>query len=250
VNGRYEYALSFSPDGTGLLFTIEAPEQRAQILHSRIEDGRWTKPEPVSLASGARKAEMEAFFSPDGDRIFFAPYDEGMDVRIWSIEIGPDGWHSPKALGPPVSEDPAFFPTISSRGVLYYTNLAKRKVYKAQLEAGRVTGASDAGIEFGGHSFIAPDESFVLLDAAHSDSRGNRDIYVSFREADGSWVTPRNLGDEVNTEYSETCPSLSPDGRYLFFSRYDEEGELSNIYWISSSVIEDARRPADGKPRH
>jgi hypothetical protein len=37
--------------------------------------------------------------------------------------------------------------------------------------------------------------------------------------------------------HSETCPSLSPDGRYLFFSRYNEPGGLSNIYWISSAVI-------------
>jgi hypothetical protein len=145
-----------------------------------------------------------------------------------------------------VSDDPAFFPTSSSRGVLYYTNLAKRKVYAAQLKDGRVTEATDAGIEFGGHPFVAPDESFVLLDAETSDSRGSRDIYVAFRNADASWTTPRNLGEEVNTRYSETCPTLSADGKYLFFSRYNEEGELSNIYWISRSVIEDARRAAAG----
>jgi Tol biopolymer transport system component len=250
VNGRYEYALSFSPDGTQLFFTIEAPEQSAQLLHSRIEDGRWTPPEAVSLTSGAKQAEMEAFFSPDAKRIFFAPYDEGMDVRIWSIEVGRDGWHSPRELGPPVSDDPAFFPTSTSEGVLYYTNLAKRKIYKAQLRNGRVTGATDAGIAFGGHCFVAPDESLVLVDAQHSDSRGNRDIYVAFRNADGTWATPRNLGGEINTEHSETCPALSPDGKYLFFSRYNEEGELSNIYWISSSVIEDARRaPVVDAPR-
>jgi hypothetical protein len=54
-----------------------------------------------------------------------------------------------------------------------------------------------------------------------------------------SCAASANLGLEVNTEYAETCPSLSSDGQYLFFSRYDEGGAVSNIYWISSSVIGD-----------
>lgn len=42
------------------------------------------------------------------------------------------------------------------------------------------------------------------------------------------------------SEHSETCPSLSPDGAFLFFSRYDEPDGIANIYWISSGVITSA----------
>jgi len=241
VNGRYEYALGFSPDGRQLLFTVQAPDGPSHLLHSRVVDGRWTLPQRASLSGGAKKAEMEAFFAPDGSRLYFAPYDEGMDVRIWTVDVGPDGWVNPRQVGPPVSEDPAFFPTVALSGALYYTNLAKRKVYRAVLEGDRVVEASDAGIAFGGHSFIAPDESFVLLDAQADDSRGERDIYVAFKKASGGWTTPVNLGDAVNTPYSETCPSLSADGKYLYFGRYDEKDQISNIYWIESSVIDEAR---------
>ena len=244
VTGRYEYALGFSPDGQQLLFTAQAPDGPSHLLHSRVVDGRWTVPQRVSLSGGAKKAEMEAFFAPDGSRLYFAPYDEGMDVRIWTVEVGPDGWVNPRQVGAPVSEDPAFYPTIAKSGAIYYTNLAERKVYRAVLEGDRVVEASDAGIAFGGHSFIAPDESFVLLDAKADDSRGERDIYVAFKEASGGWTTPVNLGDAVNTPYSETCPSLSPDGKYLYFGRYNEEGQVSNIYWIESSVIDRARETA------
>ena len=38
-------------------------------------------------SAGARKDEMEAFFAPDGKHVYFAPYDEGLDVRIWQVEI-------------------------------------------------------------------------------------------------------------------------------------------------------------------
>lgn len=239
--GRYEFALSFSPDGDELLFTQQVPEEKVSVFHSRIEGGVWTEPAEVRLSGGAKKDEMEAFFTPDGERIFFAPYDEGMDVRIWSLEVGPEGWSDPRELPSPVAADPAFYPTMSNEGTLYYTNLAARKIYRAELQGDSVSSVQEAGLAFGGHAYIAPDESFVLVDARQADSFGDSDIYVAFRQSDGSWGSPRNLGPEVNSEFSETCPSLSADGKYLFFSRYNEPGEVSDIYWIDSTVI-DAKR--------
>jgi Tol biopolymer transport system component len=240
VTGRFEYALSFSPDGEELFFSAQPPDGRASLHHSRIEGGTWTRPTAVSLTAGAKKEEMEAFFAPDGKHIYFAPYDEGMDVRVWVVEVGPEGWQNPRELGPPVSEDPAFFPTSTAAGALYYMNLAKRKVYRAKLKDGRVESTADAGLELGGHAFVAPDESFVLLDAV-PPGQEERDIFVAFRTTDGGWTVPANLGPRVNTKHAETCPSLSSDGQYLFFSRYDEDGGISNIYWISSSVIDNLR---------
>ena len=244
LRGRYEFALSFSPAGDELLFTQQVPEQSVSVYHSRVEGDAWTEPAPIRLSDGARREEMEAFFAPDGERIFFAPYDEGMDVRIWSLEVGPDGWRNPRELASPVADDPAFYPTMSNRGTLYYTNLAARRVFRASSMVSPVSSVEDAGLEFGGHAFIAPDESFVLVDARESDSLGGSDIYVAFRRPDGSWARPRHLGAEVNSGFDETCPSLSADGRYLFFSRYDEPDDVSDIYWIDSAVIDAVRKEA------
>jgi hypothetical protein len=69
------------------------------------------------------------------------------------------------------------------------------------------------------------------------DDAEQRDIFVSFRNDDGSWSALRPLGPAVNTGFSETCPTLSPDGRVLFFSRYDEPGGISDIDWVSSEVV-------------
>lgn len=244
--GRYEFALSFSPAGDELLFTQQVPGKPVSVLYSRTEKGLWTEPVQVRLSGGARHEEMEAFFAPDGARILFAPYDEGMDVRIWSLEVGPDGWLDPRELPSPVADEPAFYPTLSDRGTLYYTNLSARRIYRAELEGLTVSSVEEAGLEFGGHAFIAPDESFVLLDAREDDSLGGSDLYVAFRRPDRTWARPRHLGAEVNSGFDETCPSLSADGRYLFFSRYDEPNQLSDIYWIDSAVVDAARREITG----
>lgn len=238
IEGRYEYAMSIHPEGSRLLFSVEIPEEGASVHSSWIQDGSWTIPQPMNLTDGGRKSEMEAFFAPDGARIFFAPYSKGMDVRIWSAEVTPDGFHNPQPLGGPVAADPSFYPVSATDGSLYYTNLAKRQIYRAIMENGGITSAEPAGLELGGHAFPSPDGSFMVLDSASLDSEGQRDIFVAFRNDDGTWGSPRPLGPTVNTEFSETCPSLSPDGRYLFFSRYNEPDEISNIYWVSSEVID------------
>ena len=48
--------------------------------------------------------------------------------------------------------------------------------------------------------------------------RGSCDLYVSRRDAKGQWNKPVNMG-AVNTGGWESQPSLSPDGRVLYFTR-------------------------------
>jgi hypothetical protein len=47
---------------------------------------------------------------------------------------------------------------------------------------------------------------------------GGADLHVSFRTPSG-WTPARNLGPLVNTDATEFCPYVTPDGRWLFFTR-------------------------------
>ena len=239
--GRYEFAISFTPGGERLLFTVQNADGTVEVLHSEVRDGSWTPPEPVSLAAGARKDEMEAFFAHDGKTVYFAPYDEGLDVRIWQVEIDGDAWVNPEQLAGPIGDAPAFFPTSAASGALYYSNILEQKPYRAVRADDGSWQVEPLAISSILHTFVAPDESFVLVDARADDSLGKADIYVAFATEDGGWTTPVNLGDGVNSEFSETCPSLSDDGKFLFFSRYDEPDEVAQIYWVDSQVIRNAR---------
>ena len=51
-----------------------------------------------------------------------------------------------------------------------------------------------------------------------SRRNGNADIYRSFRNADGTWGEPQNLGEPVNSKGTEMAPFIHPDGRTLYFS--------------------------------
>jgi outer membrane protein OmpA-like peptidoglycan-associated protein len=51
----------------------------------------------------------------------------------------------------------------------------------------------------------------------HGEYDGNTDIWVSVK-TQGGWGNPVNLGNVVNTPFTERSPFLHPDGRTLYFS--------------------------------
>jgi Tol biopolymer transport system component len=245
IEGRYEYGVSFSPEGRELLFSTQDPEGPSVLMHFIAANGGWVGPREVHLSDGQRAEEMEAFFTPDGRRIYFAAYNEGLDVRIWAVDRDRNGWRSPRQLGSPLADDPAFFPTTTADGAVYYSNLTERRIFRAEVTGDSVVNTEDTGLE-AMHAFVAPDESLVLLDVRDDGEGEDSDIFVSFRRPDGSWSPLVDLGPGVNTEFDETCPSLSHDGRFIFFSRYDEPNEVSNVYWVSSTLLQVARESLGG----
>ncbi|MBU1014754.1 MAG: hypothetical protein KKG99_17295, partial [Bacteroidetes bacterium] len=82
------------------------------------------------------------------------------------------------------------------------------------------------------HPFIAPDESYLILDAPIN---GNSGLFISYKKEDGSWTEAVAFGHPINTEAYEGIATVSPDGKYLFFNRDND------IYWVSTKIIEELR---------
>jgi len=82
---------------------------------------------------------------------------------------------------------------------------------------------------------VAPDESFLVFNFVRPGKRGGADLYLSLRQSDGTWTTPSNLCPRVNSAYLDICPYISPDKKYLFFTRsdgFDPRKHSANIYWV------------------
>jgi WD40 repeat protein len=239
VKGRFEFGVSFSPNGKELLVGAQENDT-AFIIYTRLTSNGWINPKRISLSNGKFTNEMEPFFTPDGKQIFFAPFNEWEGIRLWSVDNSPQGLMNPKIIDAIVASFPAFYPNSAANGTLYYSNIVDRKIYKAKFQNGKYCTPELVGFPFGFHCFIAADESFALIDG-DLNGLGKSDICLVFKNKVGQWGKPINLGKRVNSEYSETCPSLSYDGRYIFFSRYNEVNELSDIYWVSAKIIEELR---------
>jgi len=89
--------------------------------------------------------------------------------------------------------------------------------------------------------WIAPDESYIIYSSHREGEFGRGDLYINFKGDDGAWSEPVNMGPAVNSEMQERFPSVSPDGKYLFFARHVPE-TFSDIYWVDARVIGELKR--------
>ena len=83
----------------------------------------------------------------------------------------------------------------------------------------------------GTHPFISADESFMIFDRRPMIERNPADLYITFRNSNDIWTKPVRLGDKINTSALETNAFVTPDGKYMFFTR------KFNVYWVKADFI-------------
>jgi len=228
-----EYGVTTDQYWSELYFTRLRGEQSVIMTMHRVGE-TWNSATAASFSG--QYNDSHPWLSPDGEKLYFVSRRPGPGaseaLNVWFVERSPEGWTSPATLGSPVIDQTVHAPTVSSRGTIYATGLIQlRTVDGRYLPAERL--APDVT---GSHPTVAPDEDFLVFSARRQEGFGGKDLYVIFRQADRSWTGPANLGSDVNTSSGESSPTLSSDGRLLFFSRG------GNVWWVDSRVI-DAVRP-------
>jgi Tol biopolymer transport system component len=217
----------------------------------RLGKDGWTAPEEAAFTKGPEGSwAHEPHITPDGRKLYFGserprPGKTKAEYGLWVVErTEGGGWSEPAYFGS------GMYVSVARNGDLYMTDVdnltgsGKAGVVRRWTGTGyappqRLGGAVNSP-EIADHSFIAPDESYILFDSTRPGGQsGGGDLYVCFRKPDGSWSEAMNLGDTVNAPGSwAMCPSVSPDGRYIFYTAY------SDIYWVSAGLLEPLRAEA------
>jgi hypothetical protein len=253
-----EINLIFDRDYTELFFA-RTVDKVFFVYTCRLVDGTWTGPERLDLNPAGGEA-VDMALSPDEQSLYFlgiTPEGETTQSDIWVSEGTDGGWSPPRRLGPSVNTEHAeFYPTVVADGSLYFVSdrpseFGPRNLYRA---ARRADGSFEPAIptdppidteQRKGDTFVAPDESYLILSSNGRKVYGSSDLFIAFRTDDGGWTEPKNMGPVINTETLEFCPMVSPDGRWLSFSRrYGESWPTTTdaeIYWMDASIIEDLR---------
>ncbi|MBN1132576.1 MAG: PD40 domain-containing protein [Bacteroidales bacterium] len=84
----------------------------------------------------------------------------------------------------------------------------------------------------GAQSITADGRTLYFTACNRPDGMGKCDIYVS-EYVEGAWSVPVNLGYPVNTASSDKHPSISPDGRRLYFCSDRVGGKGGFDIWFS-----------------
>jgi ankyrin repeat protein len=257
---RSEHCVAaFSPIGDEAFWSSSFREgdsgyYTGRILTSRLEDGRWTLPRPASFGNSGH-GEGEPFFSHDGRNLFFLsmrPDDSGTrDERIWVTAKTDAGWSEPEPIeGGPNSIGLHWLFSVAANGSIYFASGAPGghgggDVYVSRLIDGRYSAPENLGdvvnTEYGeGSPFVAADESYLIFHRhGQPDGVGGPDMYISFKDSEGDWITPVNMGEPVNSRSSEVCATVTRDGKYIFVAS-SRNGNNDN-YWIDATIIESLR---------
>ena len=216
---------------------------------------RWTKPRLSSLTSDYYDGDFT--LSPDGETLLFSskrPLKKGDGERefsdIWMVKRTETGWGQPSPLGAPINtEHHDAYPTLEKGGNLYFFardrgGYGKSDIFCSRLVEGVYQEPENLGpaINSDEHEWdpwIAPDGNFLVFCSTKSGGYGGDDIYVSFRERDGSWCKAINTGSRVNSTKSENRPYVSPDGKYFFYTSTIRGNR--DIYWVDVKIIEELK---------
>lgn len=244
ISERSEMGVSFSPDLDEMYFAVQTKIGiPADIYFSKLEDKKWTPFKKANFTKGKKAGEMKPNASYDGKKIYFTAYNADFtDTSIWYVNRLNNGWSDAIKLDSPLNEHEVMNSAFANNGDLYYTNLSKKfRTYYAPNINGKYPKFQEAEIEFGGHPFISPSQDYLIVDTRNREDKNQKsDLYVYFKKKDGSWTKPINLGSTVNSTFDESGATVTPDGKYLIFSRRSEGREL-NLYWVSTEVIENVR---------
>jgi hypothetical protein len=224
---QIELETAFTPDIEEFYFRRADEElENHGLVAIQYTDNRWTESFVVP---------GEGQISPDGKIMHI-----GNEYR----ERTSSGWSEVKSLGAPFDSIPIMRLTTSSKGTYYFDTspfydkssrvgtISYSRLIDGIHEKPRTLDIDLETRKF--HPFVAPDESYLIWDAQEN---GKLDMYISFRQKDGSWGDAINLGDNINTELSEGSGSVTSDGKYFFFTRFLSNGE-KNTMWVDAGFIE------------
>ena len=235
-------------------------------LATEVANADFTFGTPTSLGPTVNSPYSDCVpsISADGVTLYFsdwpAPRPGGVgsfDIWVTTRPTTADDWGTPVNLGSTVnSSSGEHSPSISADGLTLYfsdfgdprpggvgevdiwvtTRATKDNEWRSPVNLGATvnTGARDAGPS------ISADGLALFLYSNRPGGVGGVDIWVATRPTkDDDWGIPVWLGPTVNSSAHDCCPSISADGRTLFFGSNRPGGYGSWDLWLTTRATTD-----------
>lgn len=232
----HEFGATQSPHSTYLFYTISNMRYtHMTIMQSERKGNVWQSPVVASFSGYHNDADPG--LSPDGSRIYFlsqrpvngeTPYG----LQIWySEKTRGQEWGNAHLIDQELGIDGAkTYPSVARNMTLYFSN--NGELYRSEYKNGLHQKAEKLGIKTTSAA-VAPDESFIIY---HHSEPGvkNTDLYISFNR-DNQWSAGKKLPSHINSQFSESSPSITPDGQGVYFT--SDRLDYTKVKWPRSQKI-------------
>ncbi len=157
-----------------------------------------------------------------------------------------------KPINISTSEFIEFAPTVSGDGktMIFQSNRSASgfRLYESTLGADnnwstpkaldKVNSVAQPNYLIGGPC-MSLDGKTLYFCAMTSGSLTDMDIFVSKKNSKNEWSYPTNIGRPITTIDSETFPSISPDGKKLFYTQTSARGKEAKCSKIMMTELDD-----------
>jgi len=224
---------------------------------------------PTNLGVTGNPSDLEGSpsISADGLSLYFTRIGSAKmseaDIYVTERASVSDPWGEPVKLGPAVnSSSYDGEPSISSDGLSLYfgsqrsggyggadiwvaTRASVSDPWEKAMNLGPIvnTWADDTDV------CISADGRSLYIDSFREGGHGGIDLWVATRETlSDLWQEPVNLGTAVNGLSGDSAPSISADGRVLFFSDFfsprpgGQQGGAADIWMTMRATVSDPWR--------
>lgn len=240
----------FSENGEIMLFVkYLADDSGTETWISDCSASEWSYPKKAAFIKG--KTNSPVFLGND-TIVYMRIDDEGGRM----MPLGPEqiirtktGWSNPEKINIPLPEGYSFGNqfTISKNKNIYlilWSGNGASGIYVSKFENNQYQMVQELkelnSDEYDNPEYIDPSERFIIISSRRSGGFGDGDFYISYKNSDGIWKKPVNMGEKINSGYTEIFGNLTPDGRYFCFVSNRPVGceRLLKAFWVDVKVFE------------
>ncbi|MDF2454410.1 MAG: yiaD [Cytophagaceae bacterium] len=176
-------------DRKTLLYTVRSGQKSTDdenIFTSKWENGKWATPYSISTTINTKYNEGASSMSADGKTIVFASCNRADGVGSCDI----------------------------------YISYKEGEEWSVPENMGKKVNAAGWDSE----PSLSADGKVLYFSSERSGGYGREDIYVSYKQENGTWGVAKNLGPVINTEGREVSSFIHASGSTLYFSTNNRPG--------------------------